>query len=245
MSREISDNKEERNKDSNRAHSTYPELLFGISWLATHQGKASVQDLKKLKRIMGYVKAHPDHCMTLKPKSLKIICAADASYGDHHDGKSHSGGVVGFEGDNKCISPVMFICGKQPVVAKSSFEAEIIAASTVGDSFVWFSDFMGEIDLVVAGSIMYQDNKSAIISMEKGGGSFKRTKHIKIRYFWLKALVDEGVLKFEYVQTAEMVADILTKPLVGPVFQFLAEKITGWFGVKKLGAGVPKAGVEI
>jgi hypothetical protein len=226
------------------AHRTYSELLFGISWLATHQGKATEQDLKKLKRIMGYVKAFPDHCLILKPKSLKIVCAADASYGDHQDGKSHSGGVIGFEGNDKSISPVMFVCGKQSVVAKSSFEAEIIAASTVGDSFVWLSDFMAEIDLVVPGSVMYQDNKSAIISMEKGGGSFKRCKHIKIRYFWLKALVDEGLLKFEYVQTAEMVADVLTKPLVGPVFQFLAEKITGWFGWKKLAVGAVKPDME-
>jgi hypothetical protein len=227
------------------AHRTYPELLFGVSWLATHQGKATEQDMKKLKRIMGYVKAHSDHCMILKPKSLRIVCAADASYGDHLDGKSHSGGVIGFEGADKNISPVMFVCGKQSVVAKSSFEAEVIAASTVGDSFVWLSDFMGEIDCVVEGSVMYQDNKSAIISMEKGGGSFKRTKHIKIRYFWLKALVDDGVLKFEYVQTAEMVADMLTKPLVGPVFQFLTGKLTGWFGMKKLGAGASKAGLEV
>jgi hypothetical protein len=227
------------------AHRTYPELLFGVSWLATHQGKATEQDMKKLKRILGYVKAHPDHCMTLKPRSLKIVCAADASYGDHQDGKSHSGGVIGFECEDNTISPVMFVCGKQPVVAKSSYEAEIIAASTVGDSFVWLSDFMIEIDLVVEGSVMYQDNKSAIMSMEKGGGSFKRTKHIKIRYFWLKALVDEGLLRFEYVQTAEMVADMLTKPLIGPVFQYLAVKMTGWLGVKKLGAGASKAGVEI
>jgi hypothetical protein len=227
------------------AHRTYPSLLFGTSWLATRQGKATEQDLKKLKSIMGYIKAHPDHCLMLKPKSLKIICAADASYGDHLDGKSHTGGVVGFESDDNGISPVMFVCGKQSVVAKSSFEAEIIAASTVGDSFVWLSDFMVEIDLVVTGSIMYQDNKSAIISMEKGGGSFKRTKHIKIRFFWLKALVDEGILKFEYVQTAEMIADMLTKPLIGPVFQYLTGKMTGWFGMKKLGAGVSKAGVAV
>jgi hypothetical protein len=227
------------------AHRTYAELLFGISWLATRQGKASEQDLKKLKRIMGYVKAHPDHCMVLKPKSMKIVCAADASYGDHLDGKSHSGGIVGFERDDTGISPVMFVCGKQSVVAKSSYEAELIAASTVGDSFVWMKDFMCELNLDVPGSLMYQDNKSTILSMEKGGGSFKRCKHIKIRYFWLKALVDEGLLKFEYVQTAEMVADMLTKPLIGPVFQYLTGKITGWFGMKKLGAGVSKADVKV
>jgi hypothetical protein len=87
---------------------------------------------------------------------------------------------------------------------------------------------------------MYQDNKSTILGIEKGGGSFKRTKHIKIRFFWVKALVDEGVLRIEYVPTVEMVADMLTKPLVGVAFNYLSRKITGWFSKEKIGAGTSR-----
>jgi hypothetical protein len=222
------------------AHRTYPELLYGISYLATKQGKAKEGHMRRLKRMLGYIKGSTDHFLMLKPKSLKIVCYADASYGEHEDGKSHTGGVVGFEGFEKGISPIMFISGKQPVVAKSSYEAELIAASTVGDSFVWLKDMMLELGLNESDSVMYQDNKSTILGIEKGGGSFKRTKHIKIRFFWVKALVDEGVLRIEYVPTVEMVADMLTKPLVGVAFNYLSRKITGWFSKEKIGAGTSR-----
>jgi len=49
--------------------------------------------------------------------------------------------------------------------------------------------------------------------VKQGTGSFKRSKHIKVHFFWLKALIDEGSIELIYVPTDELVADILTKPL--------------------------------
>jgi hypothetical protein len=43
-----------------------------------------------------------------------------------------------------------------------------------------------------------------------GTGSFKRAKHIEVRFFWMKALLDEELI---YMSTDELVADILTKPM--------------------------------
>jgi hypothetical protein len=56
---------------------------------------------------------------------LNLVSAADASYAEHPDGKSHSGGAVGFESDSSCYFE--FVSSKQPVVAKSAGEAELIA----------------------------------------------------------------------------------------------------------------------
>jgi hypothetical protein len=49
-----------------------------------------------------------------------------------------------------------------------------------------------------------------------------------VRYFWLKDLIDEGIIKLEYQSTNELVADILTKPLTGAQFQYLLYKLIGW-----------------
>jgi hypothetical protein len=49
-----------------------------------------------------------------------------------------------------------------------------------------------------------------------------------VRYFWLKDLIDEGIIKLEYQSTNELVADILTKPLTGVQFQYLLYKLIGW-----------------
>jgi hypothetical protein len=55
--------------------------------------------------------------------------------------------------------------------------------------------------------------------VKQGTGSFKRAKHIKVRFFWLKDLLGQGMLELIYTHTDELVADILTKPLQGDLFK--------------------------
>ena len=55
----------------------------------------------------------------------------------------------------------------------------------------------------------------------------KRSHHINIRYFFIKDLVDRGVVKVEYCRTDVMVADFMTKPLMGEKFLIFRQKILG------------------
>jgi hypothetical protein len=73
--------------------------------------------------------------------------------------------------------------------------------------------------------------------LQQGTGSFKRAKHIKVRFFWMKELLDNGLLKLIYMPTDELVADILTKPLAGWKFQYLLYKLIGWNNSKLLNCG--------
>ena len=62
---------------------------------------------------------------------------------------------------------------------------------------------------------IYQDNQSTMAMVKKGHSNSERSRHISIRYFFVKDRVDQGEVKIEYKPTGEMVADILTKPLQG------------------------------
>jgi hypothetical protein len=171
----------------------------------------------------------PDHCLVLRPKSLKIIVYADASYGEHEDGKSHTGGCVGFEGKDDYLCNFMFISSKQPVVAKSSSEAELIAANTVGDHAVWLADMLEEMGFESGGPmVMYQDNTSTMHLANHGKGNWKRVKHVKVRWFWISGLLQAGTLVLKWISTAFMVADLLTKPLIGSKFREFTGKLLGW-----------------
>jgi len=75
---------------------------------------------------------------------------------------------------------------------------------------------------------MYVDSTCAMQMMKQGTGSFKRAKHIKVRFFWMKESLDEGKIKLIYVPTDELVADILTKPMLGGKFHYLLFKLIGW-----------------
>ena len=75
---------------------------------------------------------------------------------------------------------------------------------------------------------VYQDNQAAIRLMENGFTSSSRTRHIDIRYFFIKDRIENGDVKIEYLHTKQMIADFLTKPLVGELFYRLRDLLLGY-----------------
>ena len=61
--------------------------------------------------------------------------------------------------------------------------------------------------------------------LEQGTGPFKRAKHIKVCFFWLKNLIDEGEVILIYVPSEELVADMLTKATTEVKFKYLRGKL--------------------
>ena len=207
---------------------TYPEILPAVTMLARKYGKATELDLKKATRVVQYLNYHSDHSLYLRPMSLNIVASGDASYSEHEDAKSHTGGCIGFEGFNGHHAYLSFISSKQSLVTKSSTEAELVAADTVVSTAVWMRQFMEELGVRQRPIRLDQDNQSTIIIAGQGTGTFKRSKHIKVRYFWIKEQIDDGVLEISHVPGEQLVADILTKPLSRERFNYLLHKLLGW-----------------
>jgi hypothetical protein len=74
---------------------------------------------------------------------------------------------------------------------------------------------------------IYQDNMSTIALADKGRSTSSRTRHIAIRYFFVKDKVDQGEVEIEYLCTEDMRADILTKPLQGELFRKMRAALMG------------------
>ena len=66
---------------------------------------------------------------------------------------------------------------------------------------------------------VHQDNKSTIIMVNKGRSTNIRTRHIAIRYFFIKDLIDRNVINVIHTGSEEMIADYFTKPLQGELFR--------------------------
>ncbi len=206
---------------------TFPEIRLAAIKLLTKYNKVTAADMEKAVRVAEYIHGCKDtHKMILSPKNLTLVSAADASYAEHLDGKSHSGGVVGFDSDASCYFGL--VSSKQPVVVKSVGEAELIAQNKVGDLVEWAREMLEELGFKQTKVPMKVDSTCAMQILKQGMGPFKRAKHIKVRYFWLKELIEQGMLELIYTPTDELVADILTKPLVGWKFKYLLKKLLGW-----------------
>jgi ribosomal protein L24E len=180
----------------------------------------NIDDSAKLGRLLKYLHGTKDLGLTLGDSlnndMLKLTAHIDASYGVHHDAKSQSGLVI------KLGNGTVFVrSSKQKLVSKSSTEAELIALSDNGSQVIWTREFLKAQGYCMEPTIMYQDNMSTIAMMQRGRSNSERTRHVNIRFFWLKDRQDSGEIKIEYLPTNEMIADIMTKPLQGEAFVYM------------------------
>ena len=106
---------------------------------------------------------------------------------------------------------------KQKIVTKSSTEAELVALSDEAGLMFHIEDFVksqGYDCSIIVG----QDNQSTITMVTTVQKESMRTRHINVRYFWLRERIKVGDLSLKYVPTGAMLADILTKPMQGTMF---------------------------
>jgi hypothetical protein len=198
-----------------------PDLLTTTSFLATRVQEPTVQDLGKLQRLLRYVNGTRDLWLTLEAEEgWGLFAYIDASYGQHPDGKSHTGVCM-------LLGKGAFYVqsSKQKIVSKSSTEAEIIAVSDGLGEVIWARNFLLGQGVPLGPAVIYQDNKSTMALIAKGRSTSARTKHINIRYFFVKDRVEAGELVIKYAPTEEMLADLLTKPLQGELFRKLRHSI--------------------
>jgi hypothetical protein len=106
-------------------------------------------------------------------------------------------------------------------------ESEIVGASDGSNNIFYLRNFLIEQGYRMGPAKLYQDNQSTLAILKTGQMS-KRSRHINIRYFYLKDRVDQGELELEYIPTDEMLADLLTKPLQGEKFRMLRDRILNW-----------------
>jgi hypothetical protein len=147
----------------------------------------------------------------------------DAAYAVHNDCKGHMGAGMSF-GQGMAIS----YSWKQKVMMKSSTEAELVGVDDTLGYILWARYFMEEQRYDMDASILYQDNMSAILLETNGkASSSKRTKHIKVKYFYVKEKVDNGEIEIEHCPTEQMWTDINTKPKQGAVFRAFRGHVMG------------------
>ena len=179
------------------AKRTRPDLLTAVSFLTTRTTAPTVADHKKLERAIKYLRGTPTLGLRFKPSEINVTGFIDASFAVHVDYKSHTGLCVQLGGTIFAKST------KQKINTKSSTEAELIGLSD-------------------SPSHVYQDNQSTMAMLKNGRShSASKARHINIRYFWAKDLVDSGQVDIDYMPTEDMLADILTKPLQGELFRKL------------------------
>ena len=108
---------------------------------------------------------------------------------------------------------------KQKLNTRSSTEAKLVAADDVLPQALWTRMFL-EHQGYSSETTIYQDNTSAML-LERNGmeSSSKRTRHINVRFYFIKDCVDKKQVQVKYCPTKEMKGDYPSKPLQGSLFK--------------------------
>jgi hypothetical protein len=196
-----------------------PDILLAVSFLTTRVKQPDEDDWKKLCRVLNYLNTTCDYVLTLGCDRLdQLTWYIDGSYAVHEDMKGQSGAIMVADG-----RALLAKSNKQKVNIRSSTEAKLIAVDDALPTVQWLKSFMKDqgYDL---DTVLQEDNRSTMLLMKNGKLSAgKRTKHLDIRFFYVKDLIDRGIITVEHCVSDKMLADFFTKPLQGCKFQILRD----------------------
>jgi hypothetical protein len=166
----------------------------------------------------------------LKGNSNKCLCFggsepilegySDADMAGDSDGrKSTSGILFTFAG-----GAVSWQSKLQKCVALSTTEAEYIAMAEAGKEMLWLKRFLQQLGMKQERYVIHCDSQSAL-DLSKNAMYHSRTKHIDVRYHWLRQAAEEQQFKLEKIHTDKNPADMMTKVVTREKLQLCAELI--------------------
>ena len=123
------------------------------------------------------------------------------------------------------LGVISWFIRKQSCVALSTTEAEYVAYYSASCEVVWLRKLLSNLfDLQLDATCIYCDNQSCV-KLSKNLVFHDKSKHIEIKYHYIRNMVQRGVVKLQYFATDEQIGDVLTKPLDRVKFEYLREKI--------------------
>ncbi|XP_057435865.1 secreted RxLR effector protein 161-like [Lotus japonicus] len=198
---------------------TRPEISYSVGLVSRFMSEPRHPHLIAAKRILRYLKGTLSFGILFpfqdEKVGLQLVAYSDSDWcGDLVDRKSTMGYIFTFAG-----APISWCSKKQSVVALSTCEAEYISTCSAACQALWLHTLLLELQISVGDYVeLLVDNRSAI-DLSKNPVSHGRSKHIEIKYHFLRDQVSKGKIRIKHCSTDLQLADILTKPLRADKFK--------------------------
>nr|GEY97622.1 hypothetical protein [Tanacetum cinerariifolium] len=198
-----------------------PDLQFTICMYARYQARPIKKHVHAVKRIFRYLRGTVNRGLWyLKDSSVALIAFVDADHAGCQDTRQSTSRSVQFLGERL----ISWLSKRQKSAAISSTEAEYIALSGCCAQILWMRSQLSDYGLGFNKIPMYCDNKSAI-ALCCNNVQHSRSKHINIRYHFIKEQVENGVIEIYFVNIEYQLADLFTKALGRDRIEFLNTKL--------------------
>ena len=199
---------------------TRPDLMYSVSLISRYMGKPTEMHMAAAKRILRYLKGSWNFGILYKWGWFDELEAfTDSDYaGDVDDRKSTSGYVFLLNS-----GAVSWASKKQPIVTLSTTEAEFVAAAGCASQAMWMKRVLGMFNQNRSRCVVVYCDNTSTIKLSKNPVMHGRSKHIDVRFHFLRDLTREGLIELVHCSSHNQVADIMTKPLKLEAFQRLRQ----------------------
>ncbi|KAJ9560654.1 hypothetical protein OSB04_005814 [Centaurea solstitialis] len=198
-----------------------PDIMFSTCLCARYQSKPKVSHFKAVKRIFRYLKGTVNLGLWYpKGSGYELTGYTDADHGGCKLDRKSTTGHIQFLGD-KLVS---WASKKQNCVSLSTAEAEYVVAASSCSQIIWMRTQLRVYGFKFDKIPIYCDSKSAI-AISCNPVQHTKTKHIDIRYHFIKDHVEKGTIELYFVNTEFQLADLFTKALDEKRFNFLITKL--------------------
>ncbi|KAJ9552796.1 hypothetical protein OSB04_016841 [Centaurea solstitialis] len=198
-----------------------PDIMFSTCLCARFQADPKESHLYAVKRIFRYLKGTPDLGLWYpKDSGFDLIGYSDSDFaGSKLDRKSTTGSCQLLGG--KLVS---WSSKKQHSVSTSTAEAEYVAARSCCAQILWMKNQLQDYDQQFTQVPILCDNSSAI-AIANNPVLHSRSKHIDIRYHFIRDHISKGDIELHFIPTEYQLADLFTKPLDEARFNFLVGEL--------------------
>jgi hypothetical protein len=199
-----------------------PDIMHVVGMVGRYQARPKQSHLLAVKRIFKYLKGKINYGLWY-PRNhnfqLSVYSYVDwANYVDER--KSTSGGVF-FLGD----SLVAWLRKKQGSISLSTTEVEYIVVSTCCTQVLWMIQTLGDLEVNYNASIQFHCDNTSAISVSKNLVFHSKTKHITMKYHFLREQVTNTIVSLHYIPSKDQIVDIFTKLLAKSQFEYLHQML--------------------
>ncbi|KAI4299912.1 hypothetical protein L6164_033332 [Bauhinia variegata] len=187
---------------------TRPDIAHAVGVVSRYLSNPGKEHRQTVKWILRYLRGTSRFCLCFGADKPVLDGYTDADMaGDVDSRKSTSGYMMTFAG-----GAVSWQSKLQKCVALSSTKAEYIAITEAGKELLWMKRFLQELDLNQERYVVHSDSQSAI-HLSKNLTFYSRSKHIEVRYHWIRDALERKQFFLEKIHTDDNGSDMMTKTL--------------------------------
>nr|GEV28757.1 retrovirus-related Pol polyprotein from transposon TNT 1-94 [Tanacetum cinerariifolium] len=199
-----------------------PDIVHATCYCAHYQAKPTEKHLTAVKRIFWYLKDTINMGLWyLKDTGYKLTAFLDSDHAGCLDSRKSTSGGIQFLGGDKLVS---WSSKKQDRTLMYSSRAEYVSLSACCAQVLWIRTQLTDYGFHFDKIPMYSDSKAAI-AISCNPVPHSRTKHIDVRYHFIKEKVEKGIIELFFVGTEYQLSDLFTKALSEDRFKHLVRRL--------------------